>query len=131
MTTSPTPSVAPTSGPVQLPDLSLSAYRGLVAELQALRPANADRIARGLTVLLTADIFEAAHAGEYLIQSCRERGTLYRTTGLSCTCPDRQRHPDQQCKHNIAVELLCSASALARCDRWELTEAGAAALATA
>jgi hypothetical protein len=133
MVTSPTTNVATTNSPVQLPALPLPAYRAIVATLQAAAPDNRDRIARGLNVLLTCDIFEASRTGEYLIQSCTERGTLYRTTGLFCSCPDAQR--GHHCKHSAAVEILHAACAEASYDRaqarWLLTPRGEAALAAA
>lgn len=129
MITSPTATVAPTTGRVQLPDLHFSAYRAIVAHLQATEPTNRERIGRGLNVLLTAEIFEACRLGEYLVQSCANSGLLYRTTSLHCTCPDHQRHPELTCKHSTAITILHAACAEARFDRWTLTPKGEAVLA--
>jgi hypothetical protein len=121
VTTSPTTSVVPAGAPVQLPDLSLSVYRALVADMQADYPENRERIGRGLDVLLSAELRETETAGVYLVQSCKESGLYYRASGLTCTCPDKARHAELQCKHSVAVQLLISAAALAA---WERCQAG-------
>src|SRR4051794_33665482 len=88
LATSPTSSVSPAAAPVQMPELSLSTYRALVADLQTQQPDNRDRIGRGLDVLMGADLYETAECGVYLVQSCRESGTFYKASGLHCSCPD-------------------------------------------
>jgi hypothetical protein len=116
---------------VQLPDLPLSTYRALVADMQRENPENRERIGRGLDVLLHADLYATAVAGNFLVQSCKDAGVYYLASGVFCTCPDSQRHPGQQCKHAVAVQLFISASALAAWDacqaRYTLTTRGLAA----
>jgi hypothetical protein len=116
---------------VTLPDIGLDTLRGLVAQLQADRPDDRDRIARGLQVLLTAEIRTTAELGVYLIQSCADSGTYYRATALNCCCPDRQRRT-RECKHSYALQLLSCARAEASWQqvttRYTLTAKGRAVL---
>lgn len=111
--------------------LSFAAVREIVAELQTTEPANRERIGRAINVLLTSTIRELPTLGEYTVQSCQDGDTWYVATTWACNCPDHQRHPELRCKHSVALQVLSVASAVARWERWELTEAGAAALATA
>jgi hypothetical protein len=114
--------VTPATAPVQLPDVALSVYRALVADLQAHTPDNRERIGRALDVLLGCAFYETEQGGVFLVQSCRDAGTYYRASGLHCTCVDHQRHPETTCKHSASVQILCSASGLAS---WERRQRGA------
>ncbi len=115
---------------VALPDLSLGAYRAIVAQLQAEQPAARARIGRALPVLLGCDIRAAGRLGEYLVQSCQDSGVYYRCTSWSCSCPDRARHA-APCKHSWALTILHAASAVAAYERaqarYYLTATGRAA----
>ena len=125
----------PTPALVTLPDLGLSACRQLVAQVQAERPTERERIGRSLNVLLGSAIYEAGTTGRYLVQSCQDAGVYYLTSTYGCTCPDSaQRAPQGRCKHVYSAILLHAASAEAAArrmeDRYWATARGAAALAS-
>lgn len=112
--------------------IDFATVRAVIADMQRENPENRERIGRALNVLLTSEIRATATAGVYEVQSCQDSATFYTASGVFCSCPDSQRHPGQQCKHAAAVQAYLSIRALwswQRCQRWELTEAGAAALA--
>jgi hypothetical protein len=116
--------------------ISFADVRQIVAELQAAEPANRERIGRAVHVLLTSEIRATAELGVYQVQSCQDGERFYTATTWQCDCPDHQRHPDQRCKHSVALQVLSVASAIAAyeqaVERWTLTAQGeqvAAALA--
>ena len=118
---------------VTLPNLGLATYRQLVAQIQAERPTERERIGRALNVLLGSAIYETGAVGSYLVQSCQDAGTYYLTSTYGCTCPDSaQRAPQGRCKHVYSAILLhaASAEAAARCmeERVWLTEKAQQAL---
>jgi hypothetical protein len=132
MIEAPSPS-AQSSTLVVIPDLPLTVYRAIVARCQADCPAERARIARGLDVLMTAEIRETDELGLYLVQSCQDSGLSYAATSWVCGCPDRQRHTEQRCKHSWALTILHAASAEAAYERaqtrYYLTAKGEAAVA--
>jgi hypothetical protein len=101
--------------PVAVPDISASALADLVAELQGLYQGD-PRVERAVGVLFSGRLYPTAELGSYLV-TCPNGGP-YHVRGFSCTCPD-SAHRGLMCKHQIAVQLLHSASAAARRERLE------------
>jgi len=108
----------------------------LVAQtLPACTPALAQRLERAAVIAQTEF---AIHAGPHgtSVHCLADWGTVYHVNGPACTCPDFG-HRGGPCKHALAVGLLSRATAERKRrqrardfgERWELTEAGAAALA--
>ena len=116
MATSPT---AQDTTAATLAGLPFATVRGIVETMQAVFPAERERIGRGATVLLTAKIFETAETGVYLVQSAQFAELYYQATSLQCCCPDAKRHPEQRCKHSWALDVLSVASAIASRERAE------------
>jgi hypothetical protein len=108
----------------------------LVAQtLPACTPPLAQRLERAAVIATTP---YAIHAGPHgtSVHCLTDWATVYHVNGAACTCPDFG-HRGGPCKHALAVGLLSHATAerhRRQCaldfgERWELTEAGAAALA--
>jgi hypothetical protein len=114
----------------------------IIAELVAqtlpqCAPPLAQRLERAAVIATTP---YAIHAGPdgVSVHCLTDWGTVYTVNGAHCTCPDFLRRGGP-CKHSLSVGLLSRATAernrrqRARDfgKRWELTEAGEAALARA
>jgi hypothetical protein len=112
----------------------------IIAELVAqtlprCAPPLAARLERAAIIATTP---YAIHAGPHgtSVHCLTDWGIVYHVNGSACTCPDFG-HCGGPCKHSLAVGLLSRATAernrrqRARDfgERWERTEAGAAALA--
>jgi len=107
----------------------------LVAQtLPACTPALAQRLERAAVIATTPYAIHAGPSGTS-VHCLTDWGTVYAVNGAACTCPDFG-HRGGPCKHSLAVGLLSRATAERNRrqravdfgERWELTEAGTAAL---
>jgi hypothetical protein len=112
----------------------------VIAELVAqtlphCQPALAQRLERAAVIATTPYAIHAGADDAVAVHCLTDWGTTYLVRGPACTCPDFG-HRGGPCKHSLAVGLLSRATAerhrrqraLDFGARWELTEAGAAAL---
>jgi hypothetical protein len=113
-TSTPTSSVAPASAPVQLPSVSAPELAALVQRMIGGEPEAAERIKRGVAVLLSGALAETAELGVYRVTGCE--GREYTTTSGSCDCPDATRRA-VTCKHQWSARLLSAMSAAVHFER--------------
>lgn len=104
-----------TGARVDLPSVTMDGFRHIVELLLGAHPGAADRIRRGISVLLGNAIFETVETGVYLVESCRDTAVRYTTTITSCDCPDAT-YRQVRCQHAWAITLLHAVAAEAR---WE------------
>jgi hypothetical protein len=108
----------------------------VAATLPACTPPLAQRLERAAVIATTPYAIHAGSDDAVAVHCLSDWGTTYLVRGPACTCPDFANRGGP-CKHRLAVDLLSRATAernrrqRARDfgERWELTEAGAAALA--
>ena len=107
----------------------------LVAQtLPHCQPALAQRLKRAAVIATTPYAIHAGPNGTS-VHCLTDWGTVYPVNGSACTCPDFANRGGP-CKHSLAVGLLSRATAERNRrqravdfgERWELTEAGAAAI---
>ncbi|HEY7068315.1 MAG TPA: hypothetical protein VII06_43100 [Chloroflexota bacterium] len=99
---------------VTLPATSATELAALVQSFIAAEAEAAERIQRGVAVLLSGALHTTDTCGVYRVDGCE--GRVYRTSSGSCDCPDsvnRQR----PCKHQYSARLLSAASAMASWNR--------------
>jgi hypothetical protein len=111
---------------VTIPAVGAPELADIVQRMIGGEPEAAERIKRGVAVLLSGVLADTATLGVYRVDGCE--GRTYTTSSGSCDCPDAT-HRAVTCKHQWAARLLSAMSAAARWERWTLTAKGAAALA--
>jgi hypothetical protein len=113
---------------VAIPDVSAPVLADLVQRMLGGEPDAAERIKRGVAVLLSGALAETPTLGVYTVAGCE--GRTYTTSSSSCDCPDSVTRR-VTCKHQWAACLLSAMSAAARFERcqtrWLLTAKGEAA----
>ena len=111
-----------------------------VAELTAEHPDREWRLGKAANIVAVRTIERSPSGPGWWVESESEAGKFYFVLAVggrdTCSCQDYQRRGGP-CKHSLAVGLLSRATAerhrrqraLDFGERWELTEAGTAALA--
>ncbi|HZO28001.1 MAG TPA: hypothetical protein VFH48_18650 [Chloroflexota bacterium] len=88
--------------------VSLASIQAAVARAIAEQLHDRGRVERG-AALLAIGAVEYMDGFEYRVRSQTGNGDAYTVTPNGCTCVDSARHPEQACKHNLAVRILLQA----------------------
>src|SRR5688572_12949838 len=89
--------------------VTVSTLQATLARAIAAGRHDRARLERAATLVVLGAV-DKLDEQTYRVASQTGDGTAYTVTPNGCDCRDRQRHPNQRCKHDLAVRLILQAA---------------------